>query len=99
MDLDPLILTTFGSPPADIDLNSDQRFGNDVSVAVLLFIAALGVSLRLAARMVRKSGLKADDYAILIALVRGYPDIFMILAHQTLDLRLRRGWPQHSRYI
>lgn len=72
MDIDPLILALFGSPPADIDLNDDQRFGNDVSVTVLLVIAALGVSLRLAARMVRKSGFKADDYAIFLALVRHY---------------------------
>ncbi|KAH8204966.1 hypothetical protein TruAng_000849 [Truncatella angustata] len=72
MDVDPLILAVFGPPPDGINLNENQRFGHDVSVVVLLVIATVGVALRLAARIVQKSGLKADDYAIIVALMLGF---------------------------
>lgn len=68
-DIDPLILAVFGPPTADVDLAETQRFGNNVAVVVLLVIATFGVTLRLAARVVQKTGLKIDDYAIIVALV------------------------------
>lgn len=66
------ITAIFGPAPSDLDLGEDQRLGHNVSVAALLIIATIGVALRIAARVVQKSGLKADDYAIVVALFFGY---------------------------
>lgn len=66
------ITAIFGPVPDGLDLAEDQRLGHNVSVAALLIIATIGVALRIAARVVQKSGLQADDYLIIVALSFGY---------------------------
>ncbi|KAL4936957.1 hypothetical protein BDV06DRAFT_227404 [Aspergillus oleicola] len=69
MDLDPVILAAFGSPPADVDLSASEVHKNNGAVIAMLCLAAVAVILRFVARIILRNALLADDLAIIGALV------------------------------
>jgi hypothetical protein len=94
------ITAIFGPVPDGLDLAEDQRLGHNVSVAALLIIATIGVALRIAARVVQKSGLQADDYLIIVALVScfGLRNSSRILT-ETAVIWLCHWWIEHCWYF
>lgn len=60
----------FGPPPSGLNLKDNATPGNNAAVIVLTVIATTAVVLRLGARRMQQTALVADDYLILVALVR-----------------------------
>lgn len=73
MAIDPRIVAVFGPPPAGVDLADSRVSENNAAVAVLLGLATIAVILRFIARIIQRSGLMADDWTIILALVCSYP--------------------------
>lgn len=70
MAVDPAIVAIFGEPPDDIDL-TDSRVQQDNAVVIfILCLAVISVVLRFVARRVLRNSLMADDWVIILALVR-----------------------------
>lgn len=69
MAVDPLIAAVFGPAPAGLDFAGDRRPGDNAAVIVLIAIATIAVGLRIVVRFMQQSSFKADDYAIMLALV------------------------------
>ena len=70
MAVDPAIVAVFGAPPSSLDL-TDSRVSVDNAVAgVILCLAVVSVLLRFVARHLLRNPLKADDWVIILALVR-----------------------------
>lgn len=67
------IEAVFGPVPANTDLSEDTKSANDAAVISLLVIATISVVLRILSRKVSRAGVKADDYMMIVALVRRVP--------------------------
>lgn len=70
MAIDANIAALFGEPPAGLDLDENNVWWSDLGLVILICVAILSVVLRHAARFVQKAGLKADDYFMILAVVR-----------------------------
>lgn len=68
--MDPLILAAFGDLPDHVDLTGNRTPGDNAAVVILVAISSVAMILRLMARRFQHVGLKADDYIILMSLVR-----------------------------
>ena len=73
MTEDPAIRALFGKPPAHIDLAASEVHVNNGAVIAMLCLAAMAVVLRFAGRIVLRSSVMADDWAIIAALVSWFP--------------------------
>lgn len=65
---DPKVWTKFGPPPPGINLSDDAR-AEHVAILVMVCVAAFFIAVRLILRCILKDRLKADDWAIILALV------------------------------
>lgn len=70
MAVDVHIVDLFGPVPDGMDLSEDNARHLDEGNLALIAIALLSVILRFGARLVQKAGFRADDYLVLVALVR-----------------------------
>ncbi|KAK5625639.1 hypothetical protein RRF57_001355 [Xylaria bambusicola] len=69
-EVDPFVLVAFGPPPDDINLDAETETRNDIITGVFLALAILSVLARWISRKISGAHYRADDYIILIALVR-----------------------------
>ncbi|KAK7739763.1 hypothetical protein SLS53_005733 [Cytospora paraplurivora] len=67
--VDAKIEAVFGPLPAGTDLTADTRPGNNAAVAILLVIATISVVLRMISKYITHTGIKYDDYTIILALI------------------------------
>ncbi|KAJ5667441.1 hypothetical protein N7507_003305 [Penicillium longicatenatum] len=70
MTVDPAIEALFGPPPSNINLNDTSVGNNNRGVIAMLCVAALAVITRFITRITFRNPILADDYIIIIALVR-----------------------------
>lgn len=66
----PIAVKIFGPPPEGLDLSMSTTRTDTAAVIALLAIATASVMLRFVARAVQGSGVKHDDWIIVLALVR-----------------------------
>lgn len=64
------IVALFGEPSEGLDLDEDNVWRSELGLTILICLAILSVVLRHAARFLQKAGLKADDYLMIVAVVR-----------------------------
>ncbi|KAI1196927.1 hypothetical protein F5X97DRAFT_303928 [Nemania serpens] len=72
MEIDPIILLTFGPPPAGIDLRAKQETAIITVALVSTAFATIALVLRIWARNFQRFGMMADDYLMIVALVFTY---------------------------
>lgn len=70
MAIDANILALFGEPPEGLDLEENNVWRSDLGLNILIALAVVSVVLRYAARFLQKAGFKADDYLMILAVVR-----------------------------
>lgn len=70
MAIDANILAQFGEPPEGLDLEETDMWRSDVGLYILIALAVVSVLLRYVARFLQKAGFKADDYFMILAVVR-----------------------------
>jgi hypothetical protein len=85
--IDPIILAAFGPPPPGIDLKAKQETAIIVVALVSTAFATVALLLRIWARNFQRFGMMADDYLMIVALVRplGFPRVTL----QVTDLLTR----------
>lgn len=69
MEVDPIVLATFGPPPPGIDLAAKQETAIIVVALVSTAFATIALVLRIWARNFQRFGMMADDYLMVVALV------------------------------
>lgn len=69
MEIDPIILATFGPPPKGIDLLAKQETAIITVALVSTAFATIALVLRIWARNFQRFGMMADDYLMIVALV------------------------------
>lgn len=67
--VNPEMVALFGPAPEGMDLTRSTAMADTAAVIVLLVLAAVAVVLRFVARTVQRSGLRMDDWTIILALV------------------------------
>lgn len=70
MTLDANIVSIFGQPPDGLDLTENKATHYSQGLLILTCVGVASVISRFTARLVQKAGFKADDYFIILALVR-----------------------------
>lgn len=68
--MDPAILAVFGPVPDGIDVEENKAPENDAAAVAMAVLAAIALVLRLLAKFVQRTGLKIDDWIIIVAFVR-----------------------------
>lgn len=63
------MVAIFGPPPENTNLSKSTAMADTAAVIVLLALAAIAVVFRFVARSIQRSGLKMDDWTIILALV------------------------------
>ncbi|KAI0430708.1 hypothetical protein F5Y09DRAFT_307043 [Xylaria sp. FL1042] len=69
MEVDPIILKTFGPPPAGLDLTESRQTAVIAVALVSAAFAAVALSLRIWARNFQRFGMMADDWLMIVALI------------------------------
>lgn len=70
MEVDPAISAKFGPPPAGLDLGANQQTAIIAVALVSTAFATVALGLRIWARNFQRFGMMADDWLMIVALVR-----------------------------
>ncbi|KAI1308306.1 hypothetical protein F5Y03DRAFT_350647 [Xylaria venustula] len=69
MEIDPIILASFGPPPKGLDITESRQTAVIVVALVSAGFATVALTLRIWARNFQRFGMMADDYLMVLALV------------------------------
>lgn len=67
---DPMAVAVFGPPPEGLDLTENQQVADNVAAILCAAIATVALALRLYSRTFQRFDMLADDWLMIIALVR-----------------------------
>ncbi|KAI0406511.1 hypothetical protein F4802DRAFT_596206 [Xylaria palmicola] len=98
MEIDPAILAQFGPPPPGLDLTEKQDTAI-ISVALLSTVfATIASALRLWAKKLQRSSMKADDYLMIVGLIFTYGTLVITILGAKAGAG-RHVWAQHPQQI
>lgn len=66
----PVMVQIFGEPPEGLELTQSTSTRDTAATIALMVLAVIALLLRFLARRLQQSGLKMDDWTIILALVR-----------------------------